>query len=80
MMVVHHKYLQSSASLGKKVFSTTFLGALSYNTPDTLGTECAFFDCSKGTECALCAQSVKDIRSRTSSLHMTTSITLKSWN
>ena len=23
------------------------------NTPDRLGTECVFFDCSKGTECAL---------------------------
>ena len=28
-------------------------------TPYRLGTECTFFDCSKGTECALCAQSVK---------------------
>ena len=31
-------------------------------TPDRLGKECAFFDCSKGTECALCAQSVECIR------------------
>ena len=31
------------------------------NTPYKLGTACAFFDCSKGTECALCAQSVKGI-------------------
>ena len=31
------------------------------NTPYRLDTEWAFFDCSKGTECALCAQSVKGI-------------------
>ena len=30
----------------------------SSNTPDRLGTECAFFYCSKGTEFVLCAQSV----------------------
>ena len=29
--------------------------------PDRLGTECAFYDCSKKTECALCAQSVNGI-------------------
>ena len=28
-------------------------------TPNRLGTECTLFDCSKGTECALCAQSVR---------------------
>ena len=32
------------------------------NTPYRLGTYCAFCDGSKGTECALCAQSVKGIR------------------
>ena len=31
------------------------------NTPYRLSTQCAIFDCSKGTECALCAQSAKGI-------------------
>ena len=40
---------------------TTILRTCLPYTPYRMGTECAFFDCSKGTECALCAQSVKGI-------------------
>ena len=39
----------------------TFTVPLKSNTLYRLGTKCAFFDCSKGSECALCAQSVKGI-------------------
>ena len=45
------------------VFKRNYVSKRNYVFDMLLGicTECTFFDCSKGTECALCAQSVKGI-------------------